>query len=146
MQVAQPLHELTSGENTGKKKAAIQWNDRCQQVFDDLKRLCSTAPIIAYVDLPQPFKLHTNACGSGLRAVLYQTHYNSMDVVIANASRSLTKAKSHYPMHKLEFLALKWAVVKRFHKYLYRSVFNVYTGNNPLTYILTMAKLDAVSY
>ena len=31
MQVAQPLHELTSGENAGKKKAAIQWDSRCQQ-------------------------------------------------------------------------------------------------------------------
>ena len=27
-QVAQPLHELTLGENAEKKKAAIQWNDR----------------------------------------------------------------------------------------------------------------------
>ena len=74
MQVAQPLHELTSGENAGKKKAAIQWDDRCQQAFDDLKRLCTTAPILAYADFTQPFKLHTDACGSGLGAVLYQTH------------------------------------------------------------------------
>ena len=36
MQVAQPLHELTLGENVGKKKAAIQWDSRCQQAFDDL--------------------------------------------------------------------------------------------------------------
>ena len=35
-QVAQSLHELTLGENAGKKKAAIRWNDRCQQAFDDL--------------------------------------------------------------------------------------------------------------
>ena len=36
-QVAQPLHELTLGENAGKKKAAIRWNDRCQQAFDKLR-------------------------------------------------------------------------------------------------------------
>ena len=47
MQVAQPLHDLMSGENVGKKKAAIQWDDRYQQAFDDLKRLCTTAPILA---------------------------------------------------------------------------------------------------
>ena len=46
-------------------------------------------------------------------------------------------------MHKLEFLALKWAVTDRFHKYLYGGQFDVYTDNNPLTYILTSAKLDA---
>ena len=107
MQVAQPLHELTLGENAGKKKAAIQWNSKCQQAFDDLKRLCITTPILAYVDFTQPFKCHTDACGSGLGAVLYQTHENGTDDVTAYASRSLSKAESHYPAHKLEFLTLK---------------------------------------
>ena len=66
--------------------------------------------------------------------------------MIAYASRSLNKAESHYPAHKLEFLALKWAVVEKFHEYLYGSTFNVYTDNNPLTYVLTTAKLDAASH
>ena len=145
-QVAQPLHELTLSENAGKKKVAIRWNDRCQQAFDDLKRLCTTAPILAYVDFTQPFKFHTVACGSGLGAVLYQTHEDSMDADITYMSRSLTKAESHYPTHKLEFLTLKWSVVEKFHEYLYGSTFNVYTDNNPLAYILTTAKLDAVSH
>ena len=69
-----------------------------------------------------------------------------MDAVTAYASRSLTKAKSHYPAHKLVFLALKWAVAEKFHEYLYRSTFNVYTDNNPLTYVLTTAKLDTKSH
>ena len=38
---------------------------------------------------------------------------------------------------------LKWAVTDRFHEYLYGGEFEVYTDNNPLTYILTSAKLDA---
>ena len=46
----------------------------------------------------------------------------------------------------MEFLALKWAIVEKFHEYLYGSIFNIYTDNNPLTYIVTMAKLDATSY
>ena len=145
-QVAQPLHELTSGENAGKKKAAIQLDDRCQQAFDDLKNLCTTTPILPFVDFTQPFKLHTNACGSGLGAVLYLTHKDGTDAVIAYTSRILTKAESHYPTHKLEFLALKWAIVEKFHKYLYGSTFDVYANNNPLTYILMMAKLDSVSH
>ena len=44
--------------------------------------------------------------------------------------------------HKLEFLALKWSVTERFHEYLYGGHFEVYMDNNPLTYILTTAKLD----
>ena len=112
MQSAQPLHELTSGDNAGKKKAAIQWNSKCQQAFHDLKRLCTTMPILAYADFTWPFKLHTDACGSGLGAVLYQTCKDGTDVVIAYVSRSFSKAECHYPVHKLEFLSLKWAVVK----------------------------------
>ena len=145
-QVAQPLHELTSGENAGKKKAAIKRDSRCQQAFDVLKKLCTTVPMLAYADFTKPFKLHTDVCGTGLGAVLYQTQEDGTKAVTAYASRSLSKAKSHYPAHKLEFLTLKWAVVEKFHEYLYGSTFNVHTDNNPLTYILTTAKLDAASH
>ena len=101
MQVAQHLHELTTGENAGKKEATSRWNDSCQQAFDNLNRQCTTAPILAYVDFTQPFKLHTSGCGSGLEAVLYQTHEDGLDTVIAYITRHLTKAESHYPVHKL---------------------------------------------
>ena len=67
------------------------WDDRCQQSFDDLKGLCTTEPILVNADITRPFKLHTDACRSGLGAVLYQTHEDGTDVVIAYASRSLTK-------------------------------------------------------
>ena len=66
--------------------------------------------------------------------------------MIAYASRSLSKAESHYPAQNLEFLTLKWAMVEKFHEYLYGLTFNVHTDNNPLTYVLTTAKLDAVSH
>ena len=66
--------------------------------------------------------------------------------IIAYASRSLTKIETQYPTHKLEFLALKWAMVEKFHKYLYGSTFSVYTDNNPLMHVLTVAKLDAMSH
>ena len=146
MQVAQPLHKLTSGENAGKKKAAIKWDSRCQQAFDDLKALCTTAPILAYANFSKPFKIHTDACGMGLGAVLYQTREDDTEAVIAYRSRSLSKAESHYPAHKLEFLALKWAVVEKFQEYLYGSTFYVHMDNNLLTYVLTTAKLDAASH
>ena len=120
--------------------AAIKWSNRYQQAFDYLKRLCTTTPILAYVDFTHPFKLHTNACGSGLGAVLYQTHEDGMDPVIAYASGSLTEAKSHYLAHKLEFLTLQGAVVEKFHEYLHGLTFDVYTDNNPLIYVLTMPK------
>ena len=66
--------------------------------------------------------------------------------VIACASRSLSKSERNYPVHKLEFLALKWAITDKFHEYLYGSEFQVFTNNGPLTYVLTTAKLDATGY
>ena len=62
---------------------------------------------------------------------------------IAHSSRTLSKSEKNYNAHKLEFLALKWAITDRFHEYLYGGNFEVFTDNNPLTYLLTTAKLDA---
>ena len=64
-----------------------------------------------------------------------------MKRVISYASRGVSKSEGNYPAHRLEFLALKWAVTEKFHDYLYGNTFTVYTDNNPLTYILTSAKL-----
>ena len=52
------------------------------------------------------------------------------DTIISYASRSLTKAKVHYPVHKLKFITFKWAVVEKFHECLYGLTFDVYTNNN----------------
>ena len=64
----------------------------------------------------------------------------------AYASRSFTKDETQYPTHKLTFHALKWAMVKKFHEYLYGMTFIVYTHNNPLGYVLKMAKLEAMNH
>lgn len=65
---------------------------------------------------------------------------------MAYVSRSLTPAEKNYTIHKLEFLALKWTVVDKLRDYLYGAEFTVKTDNNPLTYILTSAKLDATGH
>ena len=80
--------------------------------------------------------------------VLYQKQDGKMRV-IGYGSRSLTKAEKNYYLHsgKLEFLALKWAVCEHFRDYLYHVPdFIVYTDNNPLTYVLTTAKLNATGH
>ena len=47
----------------------------------------------------------------------------------------------------MEFLAPKWAVTEKFRDYLfYTTSFTVFTDNNPLTYILSSAKLSAVGH
>ena len=141
--VVGPLNELVSGDNSKKKKKEVQWNPECQAAFEALKEHCCTTPVLAYANYKKPFRLHTDASDLGLGAVLYQQDENGKNRVIAYASRTLNQAEKNYPAHKLEFLALKWAVMSRFHEYLYGGEFAVYTDNNPLTYVLTSAKLDA---
>ena len=62
--------------------------------------------------------------------------------MIVYVSHTLLKSEKNYDVKKLEFLGLKWSVTVRFHEYLHGGHFEVYTDNNPLTYILTTAKLD----
>ena len=142
--VAKPLNALVSGEIANHKKALVEWTDECQAAFDKLNELCTNTPILAYADYKKPFELQMDASDLGLGAVLYQKDGEGQKRVIAYASRSLSNTEKNYPAHKLEFLALKWAITNQFHEYLYGSQFDVYTDNNPLTYILTSAKLDAM--
>ena len=77
-----------------------------------------------------------------VQELFYQKKHDGIEHVIAYASRGLRASECDYPTHKLEVLALKW-VVSKFNDYLYGSKFTVRTDNNPLTYVLTTAKLDA---
>ena len=66
--------------------------------------------------------------------------------VITYASHTLRPSEQsmhNYSSAKLELLALKWAVTKKFRGYLLGLKFNVYTDNNPLAYVQT-SKLAAI--
>ena len=89
--------------------------------------------------------MHTDASVQGLGTVLYQEQ-DGIENVISYASQSLSKLESKYPVHKLEFLCLKWAITDQFHEYMYGNTFDVYTDNNPLTYVLSTAKLDSMGH
>ena len=53
------------------KKTLVEWTVECQQAFEHLKQLRSQTPILAYANYKRLFKLHTDASGNGLQAVLY---------------------------------------------------------------------------
>ena len=140
--IAKPLQDLLKEAD---RKNAIQWFQEADVAFNTLKAKLTSAPILAYADYTQPFVLHVDASGSGLGGVLYQKQDGKLRV-IAYASRGLNAAEKNYPAHKREFLALKWAIVDKFHDYLYMNKCEVYTDSNPLTYVLTTAKLDATGH
>uniref|UniRef100_A0A3Q1HDU2 Gypsy retrotransposon integrase-like protein 1 n=1 Tax=Acanthochromis polyacanthus TaxID=80966 RepID=A0A3Q1HDU2_9TELE len=161
--IAKPLNRLTAGYRPPKKRGKIykreppkladnpnlplaeQWTHECETAFQTIIGKLTSAPILAFANPQLPYILHTDACRDGLGAALYQEQGGRLRA-IAYASRGLSKSEQNYPTHKLEFLALKWAVCEKFSDYLYGSSFTVLTDNNPLTYILTTAKLDAAGH
>lgn len=122
-----------------------RWSEQCEHAFQELKTRLTQAPVLVFADPQKPYVLHVDASLEGLGGVLYQEHSDGLRPV-AFISRSLSPAEKNYPAHKLEFLALKWAVVDKLHDYLYGATLQVRTDNNPLTYILTSAKLDATGH
>ena len=152
--IAKPLTELmptTAKKKKGKKPATAtqrkpwQWGDVEEMAFQELKARLTAPPVLAFADYSKPFELHCDASGTGLGSVLYQEQEGHKRV-IAYASRGLSKSEANYPAHKLEFLALKWSVTEKFHDYLFGHRFTVFTDNNPLTYVLTSARLDATGH
>ena len=144
--VAHPLYELVSGDNASKKKnRLVQLTKQYQEAFEKIKDLCCTTPILAFADSKQPFILYTNASGIGLVVDLCQI-IDRKECVIRYGSHSLNKGESCYLVHKLEFLALKWAVTMVFHEYLSGNQFTVKSDNKPLKYILTTAQLDTMGH
>lgn len=151
--VVKPIVDLLGGNcnkksaKKKKKKTNIpwRWGEEQQVAFDKVIELLCSAPVLGFAEYKLPFILHTDASISGLGAILYQQQGDRLRV-IAYASRGLSKSERNYPANKLEFLALKWSVTEKFHDYLYGHHCDVRTDNNPLTYILSTAKLDALGH
>ena len=139
----QSEHPRSRGQSPSNQ--AITWMEQYQSVLEKLIDCLVQPPVMAYPNFNCPYLLHTDASETGLGAVLYQEQDRLLRV-IAYGSRTLTPVERNYHLHsgKLEFLALKWAICDYFRYYLYYApTFTVFTNNNPFTYVLSSAKLNA---
>jgi hypothetical protein len=80
-----------------KNDTKFNWSSRCNEVFEQLKVLLTTAPVLAQPDIEKPFDVYYDSSGSGLGCVLMQEGR-----VIAYASRQLRRHEEHYPTHDLD--------------------------------------------
>ena len=160
--IVRPLTEITKGYGPRQKSIkpapdsnktymkesepfGSRWDQECDEAFHQIIHCLTHAPVLAFADPQKPYILHVDASLKGLGAVLYQEYPEGLKPV-AFASRKLKPSERNYHIHQLEFLSLKWAVVDKLHDYLYGARFTVRTDNNPLTYVLTTAKLNAVGH
>jgi hypothetical protein len=83
------------------KEAKFKWSLQCEEAFLTLKKLLTTAPVLAQPDIEKPFDVYCHAFGTGIGGVLMQDGR-----AIAYASRQLRRHEEHCPTHDLELLAV----------------------------------------
>ena len=127
--IAQPLHWLTQ------KGDHFQWSVECQQAFETLKQLLTSASVLAYPQVEDPFVLETDASILGLGAILSQQQPDGTSHPVVYASRSLNQAERNYEITELETLAVVWAVT-HFQVYLYGNRVRIYTDHSAVKVVL----------
>ncbi|WVZ83319.1 hypothetical protein U9M48_030480 [Paspalum notatum var. saurae] len=118
------------------KNAKFVWSPKCEETFGTLKKLLTSAPVLAQPDISKPFDVYCDASGSGLGCVLMQEGR-----VIAYASSQLRKHEVNYPTHDLELLAVIYAL-KKWRHYLLGNTCHIYTDYKSLKYIFTQPELN----
>jgi hypothetical protein len=66
------------------KEAKFKWSLQSEEAFLTLKKLLTTAPVLAQPDIEKSFDVYYDASGTGIRGVLMQNGH-----AIAYASRQL---------------------------------------------------------
>jgi hypothetical protein len=119
-----------------KNDTKFDWSSKCNEAFEQLKVLLTTALVLAQPDVEKPFDVYCDASGSGLRCVLMQEGR-----VKAYASRQLHQHEEHYPTHDLELATIVHAL-KIWRHYLLGNTCHLYTDHESLKYIFTQSELN----
>ena len=123
--IAAPMTRLT------RKEVKFEWDDRCQEALQELKRRLTSAPILIVPDRGQGYTVYCDASSAGLGCVLMQSGR-----VVAYCSRQLKNHEQNYPTHDMELAAVVFAL-KIWRHYLYGEEFEVYSDHKSLKYIFT---------
>eukprot|EP00261_Vitis_vinifera_P032286 XP_019073529.1 PREDICTED: uncharacterized protein LOC109121999 [Vitis vinifera] len=94
--IACPMTRLT------RKGVNFDWNDRCEESFQELKRRLTTAPVLITPISGERYTVYCDASKTGLGCVLMQRGR----VVAYASSRQLKNHEQNYPTHDLELAAI----------------------------------------
>ena len=118
------------------KEVKFDWDDRCEEAFQELRRRLTSAPILIVPDRGQGYIVYCDASRARLGCVLMQTGR-----VVAYGSSQLKNHEQNYPTHDMELAALVFAL-KIWRHYLYGEQFEVYSNHKSLKYIFTQWDLN----
>ena len=97
--VAHPIASLQ------KKGIKFEWTPRCEEIFQQLKNLLTSAPVLKIGDPEKYFTVCIDACNQGLGGFLIQNNH-----VIFYESRKLKDHEKKYATHDLELVAIVHAL------------------------------------
>jgi hypothetical protein len=129
-QIVKPLTELT------KKLKQFEWTEECQVAFDEIKRLLTSPPVMAYPKPNCPYILDTDASNFAIGAVLSQVQ-DGVERVIAYGSRTLNKSEVRYCVTDRELLAVKY-FVEYYKYYLLGQQFLVRSDHQALRWLFSL--------
>ena len=128
--IAAPMTRLT------RKEVKFDWDDRCEEAFQELKRRLTSAPVLIVPDRGQWYTVYCDASRAGLGCVLMQSGR-----VVAYGSSQLKNHEQNYPTHDMELATVVFAL-KIWRHYLYDEEFEVYLDHKSLKYIFTQRDLN----
>ena len=87
--------------NLLKKNKAWEWDERCQQAFENLKKTVTEKPVLALPNHTKVFEVHMDASDFAIGGVLMQDRH-----LIAFESRKLNDSKRQYTVQEKEMIAI----------------------------------------
>jgi hypothetical protein len=105
------------------------WTDSAQEAFDKLKLARTSTLLLAFPDFSKEFIIETDACDSGISAVLSQSCHP-----IAYFSKGLSAANQKLSTYVKEFLTVLM-VVDKWRSYLHRNPFTIRTNHQSLYHL-----------
>ena len=135
--IAAPLTELT------RKDKPFEWNDRAQEAFKELKRVFTSAPVLASFTPDKEIRLETDSSDFAIGAVLSQPNEQGKQQPTAFYSRKLSPAELNYEIYDKELLAIVEAF-REWRVYLEGSAHpvQVLTDHKNLIYFTTTKELN----
>jgi hypothetical protein len=85
------------------KKKGFHWDDKATEAFQALKQAMSTTPVLQLPDFQKQFTVETDACDTGIGAVLMQDQHP-----LAFLSKPLNSQHQQLPIYEKNFLPSLW--------------------------------------
>ena len=136
-QVARPMNVLM------RKDVKWQWEEEQQKAFDELKRIFTTKPVLAALDLDKEFRVEADASNYATGGVLLIKGSNELWRPVAFISKSLSDTERNYEIHDKEMLAVvKCLEVWKHFLEGATMKFEIWTDHKNLEYFMKVQKLN----